>query len=82
MPQRVHSHMDFRAFGLLVAVKACASAAFRRGTQSAPVENCRCGLGLAPARQAQHLAQVVDDGLKAACSNPALGLLIERWVCS
>ena len=61
---------------IAAAVKACPPAAFRRGAQGVPIQNGCGGLRMTPACHAQQFTQVMDNGLEAACRDPAMCLLI------
>ncbi len=69
--------MDLAAFAPLVAVVAGALPALRGRLPRGAVENGRGGLGLAPGRPAQHLAQIVHHHGEDPGRDPAPALLVD-----
>lgn len=73
---RINGQMHFATFALLVSIVVVSMSAFRTRLQRAAIKNRSRGLFVASLGQSQDRSQIVDDCLKAAHSQPALGLLI------
>ncbi len=76
--QRIHCRMHFAALAPLGSIVARSMSAFRARLQRSTVKNGGRRLFVAPLSQAQQRPQIVDNGLKDACFEPTLRLLIDR----
>lgn len=75
--QRIDGRMYFAAFVPLGSIIARMATTFRRRLQGATIKDGCRGLPAATPGFAQEQAQIVNEGCKAACRQPALGLLID-----
>src|SRR6266850_652429 len=77
MTQSIDRGMNLGTLFALMAVVTRAGSALRGGLKGSSIKDHRRRFRVPATKQPQHLAQIVGHGFKAACLDPALGLLLD-----